>query len=301
VIRRRAAIALVFAAVAAGAADAGAQQPPVIQAAPKLTKAPKLVHFVEAPFPESERAAGRSAAVVLQIAITAKGMVDQAIVKESAGPAFDAAAVEAAKQFVFEPAEIDGKPAAIRILYRYEFTLKIELPKKGTFVGTIRERGSKKPMPLVTVELGNGQRAVTDAAGRFRVDDVPPGKQSVIISSDAGTPVRTEETFAAGEQVNATYDIEPKRAAKTDEPADDLEIVVQAPPLEKQVVTTKRARCPAPKATFSRSSRTCPASGGHRPDRVSSSSGAQRRKILASISTAFGCRFFITSADIARW
>ena len=38
---------------------------------PKLTKLPKLVHFEEAPYPDSEKEAGRTASVVLQIAIDA--------------------------------------------------------------------------------------------------------------------------------------------------------------------------------------------------------------------------------------
>ena len=64
---------------------------------------------------------GRAATVVLQLAIGATGTVDRADVKESAGLAFDEAAAAAARQFVFEPAEIDGKPSPIRILYRYAF------------------------------------------------------------------------------------------------------------------------------------------------------------------------------------
>ncbi|HYP90901.1 MAG TPA: TonB family protein, partial [Polyangiaceae bacterium] len=58
----------------------------------KLTKLPKLVRFVDAPYPESEKAAGKMASVVLQIAITDKGTVDDVAVINSAGPAFDQAA-----------------------------------------------------------------------------------------------------------------------------------------------------------------------------------------------------------------
>jgi TonB family protein len=240
VIRGRAAAVALSLAFVGGDGAALAQQPPVLQSGPKLTKAPKLVRFVEAHYPEAERAAGQRASVVLQIAISASGTVDQAVVKESGGAAFDAAAVEAAKQFVFEPAEIDGKPAAIRILYKYEFTLKAEVPTKGVFDGTVRDRASKAPLSGVKVELGSGQRALTDARGHFHFDDVPPGKQSILLSSDAGTPVRTEETFEAGKQVTATYDVDAKAPEKgANEPQDDLEIVVQAPPLEKQVVTTE--------------------------------------------------------------
>src|SRR6185369_16470457 len=62
---------------------------------PRLTRPPKLSKFVEAPYPESEKASGRTASVVVQIAISATGTVDAVKVIESAGPAFDAAAVAA--------------------------------------------------------------------------------------------------------------------------------------------------------------------------------------------------------------
>ncbi|HET7538422.1 MAG TPA: hypothetical protein VFK05_01075, partial [Polyangiaceae bacterium] len=48
---------------------------------PKLTKLPKLVHFQEAPYPESEKAEGKTASVVLQIAIDDKGGVVDAVVQ----------------------------------------------------------------------------------------------------------------------------------------------------------------------------------------------------------------------------
>lgn len=96
-------------------------QPP---AAHRLTKEPRLVRFVEADYPAVERDAGTSATVVLALRIGADGAVEDATVTDSGGASFDEAAVAAAKQFVFEPAEIDGKPARIRILYRYAFTIR---------------------------------------------------------------------------------------------------------------------------------------------------------------------------------
>ena len=58
----------------------------------------------------------------------------------------------------------DGKPAPIRILYRYSFVLKAELPTKGSFEGVVRGRKDKKPLAAVTVVLDSGERAVTDAS-----------------------------------------------------------------------------------------------------------------------------------------
>lgn len=232
------ALATSLAVAAAPAGDALAQPRPV-KAAPRLTKAPKLVTFVEAPYPEPERAAGRAATVVLQIAISAKGTVEDAVVTESAGAAFDAAALAAVKQFVFEPAEIDDKPGPVKILYRYAFTLKIEAPTTAVLEGVVRTRKGQKPLAGVTIEVETGQRATTDAGGRFRVEGVPLGKHAVSLSGEKLTALRTEETFEAGKRLDATYEVDEKEEPKPGETADDLEIVVTAPPLRKQVVSTE--------------------------------------------------------------
>jgi TonB family protein len=229
------ALALASAAVPAGPAAA---QPKPAKAAPKLTKAPKLITFVEAPYPESERAGGASATVKLQVAISAAGTVDAVVVKESAGAAFDAAAIEAVRQFVFEPAEIDGKPAPVKILYGYTFTLKVEAPTTAIFEGVVRARGSKKPMAGVALEVEGGGRAVTDAAGHFRVEAVPPGQRAITLAGEKLASVRTEETFEAGKRLEATYEIEEPGSAPSPS-GDEAEIVVTAPPLRKQVVSTE--------------------------------------------------------------
>ena len=118
---------------------------------PRLTKPPKLVTFVEAEYPESEKSAGKTAAVVLQIGIGPTGAVTDVAVIESAGPAFDAAAVDAAKRFVFEPAEINDKPAAIRINYRYQFVLKQAEPTTAILTGVVKSRPGGEPLVGVTV------------------------------------------------------------------------------------------------------------------------------------------------------
>ncbi|HEX4447995.1 MAG TPA: TonB-dependent receptor [Polyangiaceae bacterium] len=206
----------------------------------KLTKSPRLAHFVEAPYPEVEKAAARAASVVLQIGIGPTGAVEQVAVTESAGPAFDAAALEAVRQFVFEPAEIDGKPASIRILYRYEFVLRAEAPTTATFTGQVRDRRNKQPLAAVSVSVEDGvASATTDADGRFRIDDVAPGPHAISLSGPRLTALQTSETFEAGHQLAATYDVEPQDAKAPAEDQDDLEVVVTPPPIEKQVVSTE--------------------------------------------------------------
>jgi TonB family protein len=202
---------------------------------------PRLVTFVEAPFPEAELAAEKSATVTLQVAITETGSVAAVAVVGSAGAAFDAAAVAAASRFVFEPATVGGKPIPVRIFYRYEFTWTPTLIKKSTsdFVGTVRARVGKKPASGVTVTLDSGASDVTDAEGHFSFTDLPPGTHTVTLSGEHLTSIATSEALEPGKKLDATYEIDPKREKAAGEEEDDLEIQVTAPRLDKQVVATE--------------------------------------------------------------
>jgi len=206
---------------------------------PKLTKLPKLVHFEEAPYPDSEKAAGKTASVVLQIAIDDKGGVVDALVQQSAGAAFDAAALEAVKKFTFEPAEIDNKPAPVKITYRYDFVFTVEPPTPViNYDGYIKNRFSKQPIPGVKVSIEGFGEAQTDELGHFEFKEVPLGKHVITISGPNLTPVTTEEELEKGKKLSVKYALEPKEEAEEGQAA-DLEIVVVAPKIQKEVVSTE--------------------------------------------------------------
>ncbi len=147
------------------------------------------------------------------------------------------------KQFVFEPATVNGKPTPVRITYRYEFTWTPTLIKKTTadFEGTVRERAGKKPAAGVKVALDTGAFAVTDADGHFAFADLPPGTHGVTLSGERLTSVATSEVLEAGKKLEAIYEIERKAEKAAGEEEDDLEIVVTAPRLDKQVISTEVA------------------------------------------------------------
>ena len=213
---------------------------------PNLTKPPALVKFVEAPYPAVEPKPTGDVGVVLTILIDPTGKVAEAALSESAGPtlkAFDDAALAAVRAFEFSPAEVDGKPAAIRIVYRYVFTLREEkvLPTTGVLTGTVRDADTKAPLPNVHVDVQGGPGVLTDAQGRFRIEALTPGAVTLTLSGERLTPLQTEETVTAGEELDVTYKVllAPPEGEESG-PSDDLEILVTAPPaLKREVVSTK--------------------------------------------------------------
>src|SRR5215468_1970736 len=229
-------LAIAVAPLALGARRAAAQESPA--PAGELTKPPKLVKFVPAVYPKDKHDAGVTASVLLSIEIGADGKVGEVEVVKSAAPDFDAAALAAVKQFVFEPAEIDNQPAPVKITYRYDFTIVEQIVKAGpqiNYDGVVLERFKKRPLPHVSVtivDLG-GIKAITDEDGHFAFLDVPPGKHKIEIAHSRLMTVDTEETIAVGKRRTVKYLVEEK-----EEGVDDA-AVVRAPRIKKEAVETR--------------------------------------------------------------
>lgn len=214
--------------------------------AKKLSKVPKQTKFVEAEYPKEAQDKGIEADVTLLLDINAEGKVDSVGITEPANPpgmGFDEAALIAAQQFEFEPAEMDGKKIAVQIGYKYKFRLKPKAPPAvpapetppaadgGTpspaeapapappgvvnFSGVLRERGTRLPLPgmLVTVFRDDGEKplgfeATSDAKGAFQFFDLTPGDWKILIEPPGFYPYRTTETIKAGERVDVVYYVE---------------------------------------------------------------------------------------------
>jgi TonB family protein len=207
---------------------------------PKI-EPPQILEFVEAEFPEEERERGEDASVLLQIAISAEGEVVGVAVVESAGPAFDQAAVEAIQQFRFEPARMDGKPIPVKIDYRYEFTWREELEERTTadLVGRVMDRGTGQPLTGVTVRLDDGTEVTTDETGRFELMDVAPGDRTLTLSGEGLTPVAAQEALEAGRRIEVIYELDFRQEEDDDDDDVDFEFVVTAPRIQRQIVSTE--------------------------------------------------------------
>ncbi|RMH42509.1 MAG: TonB family protein [Deltaproteobacteria bacterium] len=239
--------AAVAAAVVAGAGTAArAQQegvrrdevepPPARE--PELTKPPELLEAVAPEYPPEELAAGREAAVTVRIDIDATGRVTRVEVVDGAGPAFDAAAVAAARRYRFSPAEFDGVPGPITVETTIRFTIErqpepepaaappaapVPAAESGppghagdpgapvSIHGVALERGTRRRLAGVIVSVVEaGIDAVTDERGEFFVHGLPAGRYTLVASDDAFDRFTRTIDLAARERIDVKLYLRPK-------------------------------------------------------------------------------------------
>jgi len=75
-------------------------------------------------YPQEEREAGVTGAVVADLVIDEIGTVRDVLIKESPSDGLSSAAIEAIERWRFSPALMDGKPVAVRYIVTLAFRLK---------------------------------------------------------------------------------------------------------------------------------------------------------------------------------
>jgi len=206
------AVLLAVCAIAMMRAPASAQQarppdePPPAKPTGVVTKQPQLLQAMAPDYPPAALAAGKTADVKVRIKIDATGIVTAVDVVDKVGDGFDEAAIAAAMQYVFEPAEIDGVPAPITVETVIHFVIEQTeeepppppphtTPEESTnppnhagnmalpviLEGVVVERGTRRKLPGVIVSIAElALDAVTGEDGSFYFHGVSPGKYQVI-------------------------------------------------------------------------------------------------------------------------
>lgn len=176
-------------------------------------KPPTLLKQVQPEYPASLADAGLpDTAVLLEIDIGIEGKVTKVRVVESAGPEFDEAAVVAAEQLEFTPAEYDGKPIPVRIQYRSHFAMQqqaVEVePDAGVpvvnFAGTLTTAGTREPVAGAQIAIGE-RVADSDDKGHFEFTDLPVGTVELIVTAPGIERFTSTEEVKAGERTEVKY------------------------------------------------------------------------------------------------
>jgi TonB family protein len=116
-------------------------------------KPPRLINLVDPIYPEAARKAGAEGVVILEAQTDINGRVENTKILRSI-PLLDRAAMEAVRQWVYEPAIIEGKPRGIIFTVTVRFTTNDGRSARsgtdggaagGVVGGVIGNRGVEKP------------------------------------------------------------------------------------------------------------------------------------------------------------
>jgi protein TonB len=163
-------------------AGTGAANPPVSQDKPvKATgdvKPPKIVKMVEPVYPEDARKQGIEGTVVLEATADIEGKV-QAVKVLKGVDVLNQAAMDAVKQWTYEPMMIGGKPKPVVFTVTVRFSLKDKSLKTGAEEGT----GPKvlKKVDPVYPEEARKQGLEGDVIVEATVDEAGKVKEAIVL------------------------------------------------------------------------------------------------------------------------
>ncbi len=176
-----------------------------------IIEGPKVVDYVEAPYPPEAEAAGAEGKVTLLVTLTEEGVVEEVVVTGPAGQGFDLAALEAVKAMTFAPARTEAGPVGVMFEFEYAFTLTPEEPEPDkpapvNLQGRIRQMGTRRPVAGATIVVsGTELDTKTDTDGRFEIRGVPAGTQMLRVLHPEHVTIEQEIEVIEGELLEAQF------------------------------------------------------------------------------------------------
>ncbi len=155
-----------------------------------ILKAPAVLEFVEAEYPEEARGQQMETTVGLAVEINAEGVVQGVEVIRPAGYGFDESAINAVQKMKFSPAENAAGPVGVIIEFDYNFVLNTAEPENSDLPvnldGTVRRMGDRKFLGGVKLSVMVGEErftATTDDDGKFELRGLPKGTAFIQLSA----------------------------------------------------------------------------------------------------------------------
>lgn len=208
--------------------------------------APRLLHDPGVSYPEAALAGGyfEQARVELVLTIAADGTVTRAVVEGPGQPLFDAPALAAAQQLLFEPARKHGLAVSARIRFRYLF----EAPPPLLSAHIVDDpTGRPVVQARVSVRLADGSEIELepDLNGELRSDRLPRGSVEVLISAANRLPQQTRVELTPGKETRIEVRLvaEPFSSQPDAKPAPEraIEVTVRGEKLAPAVSSFSRA------------------------------------------------------------
>ncbi|MGA7683532.1 MAG: TonB family protein [Terriglobales bacterium] len=159
--------------------------------------APHAIYAPDPEYPEDARRDGIEGACVLWIVVGPDGRPRNIRVQKVIGHGLDEKAIEAVRQWKFEPALLDGKPVAVQIIVEMSFHLNgSDLPSSTYFFGTgtleLKEQASS----------GDAKAELDLADAYFRGSGVPQSeKEGYRLLKEAANRGLPEAQFKLGEYI----------------------------------------------------------------------------------------------------
>ncbi len=199
---------------------AAVDSPPPPDQQPELVP-PEMIEFVEAVLPPGAPAPEAERKVVLSVEVLADGTVGEVLVLQSGGDeALAQAALEAGRRLRFRPATWGGQPTPVKVRFTYRFAPPPPPPPPEPgedevaapapppvvdLVGTVLERGTRRPLGGVAVQLDPGAEppveAVTGPEGRFELA-AGPGRHALAFFLATHFPAQLEAEVREGERTH---------------------------------------------------------------------------------------------------
>ncbi len=218
------------------------ETPPPEEVVEEITQLPELIEEVPAVYPEAARVEGIETDLLLEIDVDALGNVeDVRVVEPSTSPdlGFEESALEAVRQYRFNPAYVGEDPVPVRIEYRYHFELE-EVPQAQEAVadpvvnlsGQVRERGLRTMLSGLKVTVfqqdGDAFETFTDDEGHFVFFDLGAGTWNISVSGEGYRTFETTEDVVEGERTEAVLFV-------FREVTSDFDVVVEGEKPRKEV------------------------------------------------------------------